>query len=253
MQFGQPLYRHEIVTSTQDIAKDLAQTAPPGTTVTAQSMTAGRGRQGRTWVTPFGCNVCLTTIGPPIPVASAWQLSFVVGAAVCEAIRKEFAAYDHLPIPTVRFPNDVYLSGRKVSGVLIETVPARNHPGSAIPLIGIGVNGNVPQEPLPPEIAERAISLDEATGHTWHVPDIETAVLAALTEVWNEWETEGISATLQRWHTLHDANTYRTFYLNGLPHSCRVLTVTSEGEVHIETASGNRFAVSIAHILLGND
>ena len=145
---GRPHHHYGRTDSTNARAKALAQAgAPGGTVVTADEQTAGRGRQGRSWFAQPGTallySALLRTLGdrPLLPLAAP--------LAVCEAC--EALA----PVRCeVKWPNDVWIEGRKVAGVLIE---ARPDEGWAV--IGVGLNVAVPPEAFPPELRATAMSL----------------------------------------------------------------------------------------------
>jgi len=104
-----------------------------GRVVTAEVQTAGRGRRGRTWLSPFGRNLAVS-IGIAIdrPPAEIGALSLVVGLAVRDALL-EYGLKDI----DLKWPNDVLLQGRKLAGILIELAQP-NRPAQVV--IGIGVN-----------------------------------------------------------------------------------------------------------------
>ena len=239
--FGAPILRHHVVGSTQDVARDLAVNgAAPGTVVAARFQTNGRGRRGRVWHAPPGANVCLTAIGPPIAPNVAWQIALVAGLAACEAVRKAASPLD----ARVRFPNDVTIGGKKVAGVLVETV-------AAVPLIGIGIN--VRAALLPPEIAVLATSLEAAAGTVFDVAVVETVLLGQLSLAWDEWTWNGFSATLARWKPLTDLEARRTFLLDGCPTRCRVTDLSEDGALTLETDEGAWHKLPASAIILGDD
>ena len=104
-----------------------------GCVLTAEMQTAGRGRRGREWLSPFGRNLALSvgfdTCRPP---ADLGALSLVVGLAV----RTALADYGLVGVE-LKWPNDVLLHGRKVAGILIEL--ERSAPPMDV-VVGIGVN-----------------------------------------------------------------------------------------------------------------
>jgi BirA family biotin operon repressor/biotin-[acetyl-CoA-carboxylase] ligase len=131
--------------STNLLARALAgQGAPHGTLVTATEQTAGRGRQGRSWVAPPGRALLLSLIVRP----PGRLLSLAAGVAVAEVAGPE---------AQIKWPNDVLLDGRKVAGVLVE---ARPQDGWAV--LGIGLNVAVAVEDLPPELHGFAGTLGRA-------------------------------------------------------------------------------------------
>jgi BirA family biotin operon repressor/biotin-[acetyl-CoA-carboxylase] ligase len=125
----------ETVSSTQDVAHELAAAgAPAGTLVLANEQTSGRGRHGRQWTSNPGAGVWLTMIEHPTDPASADVLSLRVGLALARALDQFAADRVHL-----KWPNDVYSAGRKLAGVLAE---ARWRDG-AIEWVAVGVGINV--------------------------------------------------------------------------------------------------------------
>jgi BirA family biotin operon repressor/biotin-[acetyl-CoA-carboxylase] ligase len=142
------------VDSTQTVCRRLGDgDAPEGTVVLADAQRAGRGQRGRTWTAPPGTGLLVSCLlRPPLPPARWPQLTLLAAGAVCEAV----AALTPLR-PSVRAPNDVYVEGRKLAGVLAESVVR------AAPLVVLGIGINVSQRPddWPPDLRGRAVSLAE--------------------------------------------------------------------------------------------
>ena len=130
------------VGSTIDVARDLALGgASHGTLVTADVQTAGRGRQGRTWSAPAGQALLLAlVVRDPDPL-----LSLRAGLAVADLAG---------PAARVKWPNDVWVDGRKVAGILVEGRPQENWA-----IAGIGVNAALDLADLPPELRDTAGTL----------------------------------------------------------------------------------------------
>jgi len=128
----------ETVTSTQDVAHALAEAgALAGTMVLADEQTQGRGRQGRIWTSEPGGGIWLTLVERPTDPASADVLSLRVGLALARSL-------DRFAVAPVRlkWPNDVYSSGRKLAGVLAE---ARWRDGAVEWVaVGVGINLRAP-------------------------------------------------------------------------------------------------------------
>ena len=142
MTLGAPRVHHRVTDSTNARARELAvQGAPHGTVVTAHEQTAGRGRQGRTWVAPPGRSLLCSVIvrDPPrlLPLAAGVAVAEVAG-----------------PGAQLKWPNDVLLDGRKVAGILVE---GRLAEGWAV--VGIGLNVALRVDELPPELRETAGTL----------------------------------------------------------------------------------------------
>jgi BirA family transcriptional regulator, biotin operon repressor / biotin---[acetyl-CoA-carboxylase] ligase len=164
---GRPRVHERRVDSTNQRARDLAQSgAPHGTLVTASEQTSGRGRQGRAWVAPAGEALLMSLLVRGLDERSA-VLPLTAAVAVCDALDALGASGCAL-----KWPNDVWLEGRKAAGILIEGRPQE---GWAV--LGIGIN--VRSRDFPPELAGDATSL-ALSGADVTVEDTLERVLAAL-------------------------------------------------------------------------
>ena len=150
MTFGTPHRHYRRTDSTNTRARELAAAgAPHGTVVTAGEQSEGRGRQGRTWTAPPNKALLYSAIVRPLEEHHT-LLPLAVPLAVCEAA-------EHLNPDLsckVKWPNDIHVEGRKLSGVLIE---ARPQDGWAV--IGIGLNLTIQGDEFPPELRDTATSV----------------------------------------------------------------------------------------------
>ncbi len=248
MTFGVRVYHFDTVGSTQDIARQKAREGdPPGTAISADFQTQGRGRQGRAWFAPPGANVCLTVIGEPVAPDEAWQLAAVAGVAVAEAVREAAPTV----AARVRFPNDVYVGAKKLAGALIEVVPTPDRPDKSTPLIGIGVNVNIPAERFPPPVRELATSLLAETGKTFSVEIVQALLFERLGFLWDEWRVRGFEATLARWGALADPDARRLFVLDGAPVLCRVADLRADGTITLVLPTGETRTVAAPQVVMG--
>lgn len=142
-------------TSTNDVAlAAAAELSADGLAVFAEYQTAGRGRQGRVWLAPRGASLlCSVVLLEPDDTAFAGSLTLTAGIAACDAVREATIVW-----PVLRWPNDLYVRQRKLAGVLVESRPAPD--GRRAWVLGIGINCYQHQEHFPPEIRDRATSLD---------------------------------------------------------------------------------------------
>lgn len=139
-----------------DEARELGdQGAPEGTVVIAEEQTAGRGRFNRAWISPRGQNLSFSVLLRPTQA----QLPFMNMAATL-AVSGAVADVAGLS-PTIKWPNDVRVNGRKLSGILVETQMAASEVRCAV--VGIGVNVNFDPSQYP-EIASTATSIFRETG-----------------------------------------------------------------------------------------
>jgi BirA family biotin operon repressor/biotin-[acetyl-CoA-carboxylase] ligase len=161
-RFGKPYTYVERCESTQRL---LGDEAPVGAVAATDEQTAGRGRLGRAWLAPAGSSVLASVVlHPDVPTASLAQLSLVAGRACAQALA-EVAAL----VPTVKWPNDVLIDGKKVAGILAEAREGRV-------VLGIGINVHQKAEQLPQGAEHPATSLLLETGR--HVQRAE--LLASL-------------------------------------------------------------------------
>ncbi len=143
---------HEETGSTNEDCKRLAQDgAPGGTLVVADKQTAGRGRRGRTWVSPAGESVCMSLLlRPECAPNQASALTLVMAVAVLEAIEELSPGSCG-----IKWPNDLVMNGKKVCGILTEMSLEK----TAIDYVIIGVGMNANQSSFAAEISETATSL----------------------------------------------------------------------------------------------
>ena len=156
---GADLHLYDEVTSTNDVATALADAgAPHGAAVVAERQTRGRGRLGRPWASPPGVGIWVSVIlRPPVPAGLAPALTLLAALAVAEAIEAETQV-----AAALKWPNDVLLDGRKVAGILAEL--RAEEQAVAHVVVGIGINVHQRREEFPPELAETATSIRQATG-----------------------------------------------------------------------------------------
>jgi BirA family transcriptional regulator, biotin operon repressor / biotin---[acetyl-CoA-carboxylase] ligase len=235
--FGAP-HRHFARTdSTNSRARELAEAgAPGGTVVTAGEQTAGRGRQGRTWTAPPGKALLYSAILRPLD-ESHLLLPLAVPIAVCEAaetLRGGLAC-------SIKWPNDVWVDGRKLGGVLIE---ARPRDGWAV--IGVGLNLAIEAEEFPPELRETAISLP-AGGAALGGEAGREAARVALDRSLERWVGEGAETVLGEWRA-RDALCGREIAWD--QGSGVADGVDDRGSLLVLTAGGDRVALGAGEVHL---
>jgi len=180
--------------STQNIARVEAEAgAPSGTTVVAEEQTAGRGRFGRSWVSPAGKNLYLTLVMRP-PLEHLRSLSIVAPLAVALAVEELTGLR-----PQLKWPNDVLINKRKLSGILVESEIV----GAAVEyaLVGIGVNVNFDIEEAP-EIAGIATSLRRELGHEIPREELLASFLNQFEQLYED--ARNGDAVLQQWRSRLD-------------------------------------------------
>ena len=158
-----------------------ARGAKPWEVFTASFQTAGRGRLDHTWVSSRDLNLMMSAVLPVegLPPDHVATLPLAVGLAVAKALSK-WAQEECL----VKWPNDVFVGGRKIAGILCER-------DSDNVIVGIGVN--VGQEIFPPEVADRAVSLAllPNLASCPSVAEVRDEVLSYIEIVYNDWNSGG--------------------------------------------------------------
>jgi|tagenome__1003787_1003787.scaffolds.fasta_scaffold20968730_2 BirA family biotin operon repressor/biotin-[acetyl-CoA-carboxylase] ligase len=166
---GRPRVHHRDTDSTNERARELAAAgAPHGTLVTADAQSAGRGRQGRSWVAPPGSAILMSLVVRDFGEHALLPLA--VPVAVCEASESVAGVECR-----IKWPNDVWADGRKLAGILVEGRPQE---GWAV--LGIGLNVSTAASDFPPELRDTATSLALAAGEPVDRDDMLEALLETL-------------------------------------------------------------------------
>ncbi|MGH7787004.1 MAG: biotin--[acetyl-CoA-carboxylase] ligase [Candidatus Binatia bacterium] len=188
---GRALHVHDELDSTNTTARELAAAgAADGTVVIAEAQRRGRGRLGRTWVSPAGKNLYLSVVlRSDLPVDRLSQISLLAGVATCETVSEWVAA-------AIKWPNDVLVAGRKVAGLLAEMDGA----GAARAVVlGIGVNLNSTAEDFPDELRDKAGSLRLATGEVVDRARFAGRLLTRLEVRYEQLRRTGFAAVAEAW------------------------------------------------------
>ena len=158
MSLGSPLHRLATTPSTNDEAKRGARAgAPHGATWVAEEQTEGRGRQGRSWVSPRGENLLFSVLLRVDCVPSRLPLvAIVAGLAVRDAVARAAPRAD----VRIKWPNDVLVGTKKVAGILVEAITV----GRRVEAVVVGAGVNVHTRVFPEEIEERATSVSLVSG-----------------------------------------------------------------------------------------
>jgi BirA family transcriptional regulator, biotin operon repressor / biotin---[acetyl-CoA-carboxylase] ligase len=184
----------EACASTNDEAARMARAgAKHGTVIIAEQQSAGRGRDGRPWASPRGRGLYLSCVlRPPLPLSDVPPMTLAIGVGLCDAVRAAGVA------GSLKWPNDILVGTRKLAGVLVEAQSQGSRLEAVIAGIGINLSPPEPGE-LPPEIAARAVSLEEAAGS---VIDREAFIetLFAHVEHWvDHYTAVGLEEVIPAW------------------------------------------------------
>lgn len=216
-------------------ARTMARAAPGagGYVCLAEQQTAGRGRRGRTWVSPFGRNLYLSVLWEFDTGAAALEgLSLATGVALVRALEA-----CGVPDLQLKWPNDLLWQNRKLAGILLEMTgdPA----GQCQVVIGIGVNGQMPGAAAA-EIDQPWVDLSEITdGRPPSRNRLAAAILNELLPLLDEYQRSGFAPWRENWQAL-DALASREVVLSSASRQIhgRVLGVTDTGALRLECDGG---------------
>jgi BirA family transcriptional regulator, biotin operon repressor / biotin---[acetyl-CoA-carboxylase] ligase len=151
---GQTIHYEDKVDSTQRVAHRLSyEYVPEGTVVLAEEQESGRGRMDRKWYSPKYTGIWMSIIlRPKLPLAKAPQLTLIAAVAVVQAIEQLTELS-----PQIKWPNDILINGKKMTGILTELQAEADQIHSVI--IGMGINVNQKKEDFPEELQEIATSI----------------------------------------------------------------------------------------------
>ena len=206
--FGSRIVHRPSVGSTNDVAAALATgDAPEGTLVIADAQTAGRGRMGHAWYSPPGAGLYVSVVLRP---PRGW-LSTAPGLVNLLTLTAGFAVAEGLRAATgidarIKWPNDIVVgrsgtaSGgwRKIAGILAEGAAT----GGELQHVVLGYGVNLLHVEYPPEIAERATSVEQEIGRRIERPAVLVQTLAVLAQGYTSLAEGDAQGVLARWRTL---------------------------------------------------
>lgn len=183
-----------VIGSTNQYLKEKIAEISNGHICLAEAQTAGRGRHGRKWVSPFASSLYLSMYWSFAGGYGAiGGLSLVIGVAVANALRK--SGIDEIQL---KWPNDIYAQGKKLAGVLIE---AEGQTGSAChTVIGVGLNVCLPKSVE--EITQPWIDLAELSEQPLERNHLASQLITELTASLKMFEDKGLAAFIETWRKL---------------------------------------------------
>lgn len=234
---GAALRLFDQIDSTNAFLLAHADDLPDGALACAELQTAGRGRLGRVWVAPRGAGVLMSVLlhepmASPLPALAG----LLASVAACEAVE---AGSDVQA--AVRWPNDITAAGRKLGGVLVETRPAARARRRVL-VIGIGLNVLQQAGHFPPDLADRATSLELCSSR----PVDRAAVAGALVQRLDAWLTraaggDGPAAVRRAWlERCAELGRRVALTHDGRAFSGTVLDVSDDGDLVVQLDEGGR-------------
>lgn len=191
---GKKIVSLEETVSTNGVAFRMAEDgAEEGSVIIAEFQTGGKGRLGRSWVSPAGVNLyCSVILRPPIQPVAAPQLTFLSVIAVARAIEQT------TPLQArIKWPNDILINGKKVAGLLNEMSAETDKVNFVI--LGIGVNLNMAEGDFPDDLRHPATSLLLESGVKVDRTSFTSVMLHELDSLYSVFLAEGYGPARREW------------------------------------------------------
>jgi len=193
---GQTIHSFRELTSTNDMAKEIAMKgAKEGTVIVAETQTRGRGRLGREWVSPQGGLWFSIILRPKVSPRDAPKLTLMISVAVAKTISKLFDLEAE-----IKWPNDILVKGKKVSGILTET----NTKGDTLnfAVVGVGINANLNLHDFPSNLRDSSTTLKEELQKEIDCEAFLRSLLEQTEHYYNTFMQGNFGAILAEWKRL---------------------------------------------------
>ena len=230
----------DTIDSTNTKAQELAEKGyPSGTLVVADKQESGKGRRGRSWVSPSGTGIFMTLmIKPDINPNNASMLTLVAALAVAKAITSVTGEE-----AMIKWPNDIVVNSKKVCGILTEM----NAQFDYINHIVVGIGINVHNESFPEEISQMASSLMiEAGGKRFHRAQIIAETMSYFEQYYDTFlKTQDLSALVREYDELLVNRNKSVRVLDPKePFDGKAMGITSKGELIVDTWESRKLVSS---------
>lgn len=186
---GRKIFVYDWVTSTNDIAHFLAQKEEAdGTVVFAKGQTQGRGRLGRTWISPYNTGLYFSIIlRPDMSSQETSRITLAMALAVAEALKEM-----HVEGVAIKWPNDILIGGKKVCGILTEMSFEAKKTHHVV--VGVGFNVNTSASALPDD----ATSLKVYLRRDFDIADLSHIILTSMDVVYHQLLGNDFKGLIQR-------------------------------------------------------
>lgn len=240
---GQSIFYYPSITSTMDVARKMVNEGiGEGAVIVAGEQTGGRGRLGRRWLSPQGMSLSLSIILRPA-LTLLPQLNMVASLAVVGSVERITTLK-----PAIKWPNDILINGKKVSGILIESIFQGNELQAAV--IGIGINVKLNPSSFP-EISAIATSLTIESVREISRQDILYSLLEEFEQIYQELNRG--EPIYERW-LAHLETTGKLVHVK-----CRdiieegyVELINTDGSLVLKRHDGSRITIVAGEIMLHN-
>lgn len=236
---GRNIIYRKSISSTSDLAKQIALSREEGTVIIAEEQTKGRGRMGRCWVSPPGTGIWMSVIlKPAIRPDKAYQMTQAAAVAVVKSIR-EVTGLE----AGIKWPNDIIVNGKKVCGILTEMSAEPDRVSYIV--LGIGVNVNTDLKVASPSLVDRATSLKEELGKEVSRKQLLIAILKNIEEVYFKFIKQGSGSIVEdcRKYSVLLGREIKLVQMDKVVRG-RAIDIRNDGVLVVETPGGIVEAIS---------
>lgn len=224
---GKNLLHFNRVTSTNNVLSEMLSNSKPlaeGSVIMAVEQTAGRGQMGSHWESEAGKNISLSLLYRPefLAIDKQFYLSMAISLGICNFLEAELNS-----TVQVKWPNDIYVDGKKMAGILIENSLMANHLKTSI--IGIGLNVN---QTVFSKNASNAVSMKQITGIEYSINGLLEALFTSI-ENWylmlKAGKTEHLKKEYLRKLMYYNAEAY--YKIGGKEMKCKISNIEEGGRL----------------------
>ncbi len=231
--FGRQLIEFDEVDSTNLIAQDLLknQKVTEGAVITANYQAQGRGQMGTSWISTKDQNLLMSLVLSPsfLPIDQQFYLSKIVAISLVLSIQQL-----GIPCAKIKWPNDIYVGSKKVSGILIENNLRGQRIESAV--VGVGLNVNQDDFGI---YEEASASLKLLLGKAFHLNEIRDLFLAELAIWYQRLKDHKFQLIDQIYHeNLLYFNDWAMYEIDGGRHLRKITRVNTSGNLCLDSLEG---------------
>ncbi|MEA3369099.1 MAG: biotin--[acetyl-CoA-carboxylase] ligase, partial [Candidatus Ratteibacteria bacterium] len=194
INFSRRIYRYTNVSSTNDLARALANKGEPeGTVVLAEEQNRGRGKWNRRWVSPAGQGIWMSIIlKPKLKPEDTARITLMTAVAVVKALEN----YPGFPAG-IKWPNDILLKDKKIAGILSEMETE----GETVKfiIVGIGLNTNLDLTALPEDLKDGVTSINHELTGSFSQEKLLNEIISRIELYYTLFIREGFSAIREEW------------------------------------------------------
>ena len=238
---GHKVFYFDVINSTNTWLKEHSSHYPDGTVVWAEQQLEGRGRMSRRWESPSGMGLYFSVLlKPELPNDQLSLFSLAASISLKHAVERYVESYN-LPAKTIdiKWPNDLFISGKKIAGMLIEAITIED---KICLIIGIGLNITPGEGLLSDEVINISSSLTYFFGGNWERRQLLKMIFQELNEMYIGFSPEEIVKLYRKECSIWGHHC--RVYLDGESFSGECLDINDKGELLVKTSKGIRKVIS---------